>query len=257
MRTMPHVLVAPMPRRVYCRRNSRRLRKTPSPSAAPPPVFGSPETLPDAGAGAGAGPFAGAPPCDAGTGAGRGAGATCLAITRVGSFKVPYETLYRCPVTTSTASAVMPSLNEISLPVWATDGVNDTRMLAEADCPGASWKLFHTTVDPLTAIAPVEADALTGCTSREMWLTTVCPKFRVWLPPLLTVSVMVQESGTPTVGGLAQVALWDTENGGGGGAVTVSLADAWSPSNASPAYDGTRAASCVCSRYVVPFPSAW
>lgn len=126
--------------------------------------------------------------------------------TRVGSFKVPYEMLYRCPVTTSTASAEIPSLNAISVPVWATVGVNDTWIFADADWPGASWKLFHTTEEPLTAIDPVDAEALTACTSREIWFTTVCEKFSVWLPPLVTVSVIVQESCTPTVGGLVHVA---------------------------------------------------
>jgi hypothetical protein len=104
-----------------------------------------------------------------------------------------------------------------------------TVIRALALCLGATWKLFHTTLEPLVTTLPVEALTLVTWTLLERWLVTVWAKSRAWALVLSTVSVMVQVSVTPAVGVVVQLAVWITLKGAEG-AVTVRVAEAVSPS---------------------------
>ena len=131
----------------------------------------------------------------------------------------------RWPVLTSMASAVMPLLRATGPPTCEAVGVNVTWMVAEAEVCGASWKLLQTTLDPLMATLPTDAVALVAVTLFARLLTTVWLKSSVSPVLLLTLSVMVQWSGTPTVGTAEQVAVWLTLKDGGGNR-TVKTSDA-------------------------------
>lgn len=131
--------------------------------------------------------------------------------------------MYRCPVVTSTASAVSPSLSTNVPPAEEAGGVKLTWMEADALCPGASWKLLHTADDPLTTAVPTAAEAETGWTPAARWLVTVWEKSMECGPKLVAVMTMVQLAGTSATGTVAQLADCETRNGALG-ATTVNVA---------------------------------